>query len=94
MQAKNTTNIKGIDVSKWQGEINWNQVASDGVRYAFIKATEGTSLVDRKLKENAQGANRVGIKVGYYHFAHPDLSAQDKRNILFKRSKDYRVICR
>ncbi|AIG25135.1 hypothetical protein EGH10_10670 [Brevibacillus laterosporus] len=76
MQAKNTTNIKGIDVSKWQGEINWNQVASDGVRYAFIKATEGTSLVDRKLKENAQGANRAGIKVGYYHFAHPDLSAQ------------------
>ncbi|MDF9414288.1 glycoside hydrolase [Brevibacillus laterosporus] len=76
MQAKNTTNIKGIDVSKWQGEINWNQVASDDVKYAFIKATEGTSLVDRKLKENAQGANRAGIKVGYYHFAHPDLSAQ------------------
>lgn len=76
MQAKNTTNIKGIDVSKWQGEINWSQVASDGVKYAFIKATEGTSLVDRKLKENAQGANRAGIKVGYYHFAHPDLSAQ------------------
>ncbi|MCR8983521.1 glycoside hydrolase family 25 protein [Brevibacillus laterosporus] len=76
MQAKNTTNIKGIDVSKWQGEINWNQVASDGVKYAFIKATEGTSLVDKKLKENAQGANRAGIKVGYYHFAHPDLSAQ------------------
>ncbi|WP_082890993.1 GH25 family lysozyme [Brevibacillus sp. SKDU10] len=44
MQAKNTTNIKGIDVSKWQGEINWNQVASDGVKYAFIKATEGTSI--------------------------------------------------
>ncbi|RAP30415.1 hypothetical protein C2W64_01611 [Brevibacillus laterosporus] len=40
MQAKNETNIKGIDVSKWQGEINWNQVASDGVKYAFIKAME------------------------------------------------------
>ncbi|QOT01293.1 hypothetical protein JNUCC42_09155 [Brevibacterium sp. JNUCC-42] len=59
--------MKGIDVSKWQGEIN--QVASDGVKYAFIKATEGTSLVDRKLKENAQRANRAGIKVGYYHLA-------------------------
>ncbi|MGG0793642.1 GH25 family lysozyme [Brevibacillus laterosporus] len=46
------------------------------MKYAFIKATEGTSLVDKKLKENAQGANRAGIKVGYYHFAHPDLSAQ------------------
>ncbi|MED1666924.1 GH25 family lysozyme [Brevibacillus laterosporus] len=31
-------------MSKWQGEINWNQVASDGVKYVFIKATEGTSL--------------------------------------------------
>ncbi|ATO50289.1 GH25 family lysozyme [Brevibacillus laterosporus] len=66
------------DVSKWQGEINRNQVESDGVKYAFIKATEGTSLVDRKLKENAQGANRAGIKVGYYHFAHPDLSVQSQ----------------
>ncbi|MBG9786535.1 hypothetical protein ABD74_02395 [Brevibacillus laterosporus] len=65
MQTKNETNIKGIDVSKWQGEINWNP-------------TEGTSLVDRKLKENAQGANRAGIKVGYYHFAHPDLSVQSQ----------------
>ncbi|MCG7319773.1 glycoside hydrolase family 25 protein [Brevibacillus laterosporus] len=45
------------------------------MKYAFIKATEGTSLVDKKLKENAQGAYKVGIKVGYYHFAHPDLSA-------------------
>ncbi|MCR8939402.1 phage holin family protein [Brevibacillus laterosporus] len=34
------------------------------------------SLVDRKLKESSQGANNTGIKVGYYHFAHPDLSAQ------------------
>ncbi|TPG73172.1 hypothetical protein EEL31_02010 [Brevibacillus laterosporus] len=84
MQGKNETNIKGIDVSKWQGEINWNQVASDGVKYAFIKATEGTSLVDRKLNENTQGANRAGIKVGYYHFAHPDMSPQDQANHFLK----------
>ncbi|WP_261382842.1 GH25 family lysozyme, partial [Bacillus licheniformis] len=36
--------IKGIDVSHWQGNINWKKVAGDGIKFAFIKATEGTTL--------------------------------------------------
>ncbi|WP_458117994.1 GH25 family lysozyme [Bacillus sp. PK6-026] len=61
--------IKGIDVSHWQGNINWKKVAGDGIKFAFIKATEGTTLKDNKFVTNISGANAVGIKTGAYHFA-------------------------
>lgn len=61
--------IKGIDVSHHQGNIDWKKVAADGVKFAFIKATEGTSFVDPKFYTNVNGANAVGIKTGAYHFA-------------------------
>lgn len=60
---------KGIDVSHWQGDIDWNKVAADGVSFAFLKATEGTSYVDPTFYKNAEGARAAGIKVGAYHFA-------------------------
>ncbi|MGI6834707.1 GH25 family lysozyme [Bacillus paralicheniformis] len=61
--------IKGIDVSHWQGNINWKKVAGDGIKFAFIKATEGTTLKDNKFVTNVSGANAAGIKTGAYHFA-------------------------
>jgi len=75
MQAISAGNVKGIDVSKWQGFIDWPKVAASGVKFAFIKATQGTSLVDACLKRNAQEAHAAGIAVGYYHFATPEQSA-------------------
>lgn len=74
MQARNPANIKGIDVSHHQGVIDWKKVAADGVKFALIKATQGTSFVDPKLKTNAKAAAANGIKVSYYHFAEPDQS--------------------
>jgi lysozyme len=64
--------IHGIDVSKWQGTIDWKKVAAADVRYAFIKATEGIGYVDPMLHRNARGADAVGLKVGLYHFLRPD----------------------
>lgn len=61
--------IKGIDVSHWQGDINWKKVAADRIKFAFIKATEGTTLKDNKFETNVSGANAAGIKTGAYHFA-------------------------
>ncbi|WP_199427166.1 GH25 family lysozyme [Thermaerobacillus caldiproteolyticus] len=61
--------IKGIDVSHWQGNIDWKKVAGEGVKFAFIKATEGTGLIDDTFFENVNGANAAGIKTGAYHFA-------------------------
>jgi lysozyme len=64
-----TTQIKGIDVSHHQGNIDWKKVAAEGVKFAFIKASEGYTFVDSKFKTNVEGANATGIKTGAYHYA-------------------------
>ncbi|MEI5909444.1 GH25 family lysozyme [Bacillus spongiae] len=62
--------IKGIDVSHWQGNINWDKVQKDGVKFAFIKATQGTSYSKvHYFKDNAKKAVKEGIHVGAYHYA-------------------------
>jgi lysozyme len=62
-------NYNGLDVSKHQGVINWDVVKKDSkIQYVFIKATEGSNVVDEKYRANIQGARRVGIKVGSYHY--------------------------
>ncbi|MGE7903467.1 GH25 family lysozyme [Peribacillus sp. NPDC094092] len=62
--------IKGIDVSHWQGAINWGEVAKADVKFVFIKATEGTSYSKLSyFKENAPQALAAGLKVGAYHYA-------------------------
>jgi lysozyme len=60
--------IQGIDVSKWQQDIDWAQVKSAGTRFAFIKATEGGDLLDRNFRENWNGAKAAGVPRGAYHF--------------------------
>lgn len=60
--------VIGVDVSVYQGDIDWRNLKNEGVRFAFIKATEGTSLIDRNFKYNWRKAHRTGIKTGAYHF--------------------------
>lgn len=59
----------GIDVSKHQGTIDWREVAGDGIRFAYIKASEGVGYRDPKFDANILGAQEAGIRVGAYHFA-------------------------
>ena len=66
----NMENVKGIDVSHWQGVINWDEVAKAGMKFVFIKATEGTNYSKLSyFKENAPKALAAGLKVGAYHYA-------------------------
>lgn len=59
------------DVSQWQGEINWPRVARDPIAAVIIKATEGATEVDPRFEANRGGAEAVGLRVGFYHFADP-----------------------
>ena len=71
------TGLEGIDVSHYQGHIDWKTVAKSGeVSYAYIKATEGATLVDDTYRRNLIGARQVGIHVGVYHFYRPNVSPQ------------------
>jgi len=62
----------GIDVSHFQGNIDWNAVAASGVSFAYVKATEGFTFNDDKFVQNMTNAAAAGVKAGGYHFARPD----------------------
>jgi hypothetical protein len=66
------TNLLGIDVSSTQGSINWTSVHSDGVQFAFARATEGTTFTDVDFSSNMTHGKSAGIQMGAWHFAHPD----------------------
>jgi GH25 family lysozyme M1 (1,4-beta-N-acetylmuramidase) len=59
---------RGIDVSRHQGNIDWNAVKASGINFAFMKATEGVDYTDPNYTTNAQGASAAGINIGAYHF--------------------------
>lgn len=61
--------LKGIDVSRWQGEIDWELVKRDGIQFAMIKIAGGSRSLDPKYKANISGANQVGIPVGVYFYS-------------------------
>ncbi len=60
--------VHGIDVSKWNGEIDWARVKGSGVAFAFIKATEGGDRVDQTFERNWREAAAVGMPRAPYHF--------------------------
>lgn len=74
---------EGIDVSHYQGTINWDQVVGGtDISYVYLKATEGASLVDRTYARNLAEAKRVGLSVGSYHFYRPNISWKEQFNNL------------
>jgi len=62
--------VHGVDVSKYQGDIDWQAVKDAGVDFAYIKASEGADNVDRKFMANWQGARAAGVPRGPYHFVY------------------------
>ena len=64
----------GIDISEFQGDINWSKVKKDGISFAFIRCggrgyTKGTCYEDKKFAQNVKNAKKAGIKVGVYFFS-------------------------
>lgn len=70
---------QGIDVSHYQGIIDWEKIAhGTNIKFVYIKASEGSSHRDSLYLRNTQEAHRVGIAVGSYHYFHPNV-AVDKQ---------------
>ncbi|HEU5473254.1 MAG TPA: GH25 family lysozyme [Actinophytocola sp.] len=64
----------GIDVSHWQGRMDWPAMAARGIRWAYMKATQGTSYRDPEFGNNYTGSRTAGLLRGAYHFAQPSIS--------------------
>lgn len=59
---------QGIDVSSWQGSINFSQVKNSGIDFVYIKSSEGRSYIDPFFEVNYQNAKANGLKIGFYHY--------------------------
>lgn len=60
--------LRGIDVSHHQGAINWKKVSDHKIGFCFIKATEGRTLVDKRLVQNLEGCRKNDLPRGAYHY--------------------------
>ncbi len=60
--------VHGVDVSRWQGNIDWDKLRGQGANFAYIKATDGGDHLDPMFKRNWRGAHEAGLKRGAYHF--------------------------
>lgn len=76
--SKSRYPIRGVDVSHYQGEIDWKVLSGQGIDFAYIKATEGSSHTDPEFMKNWMGAQAVNLKAGAYHFFSFDSQANDQ----------------
>jgi lysozyme len=60
--------IHGVDVSRWQGNIDWAKLRTQGANFAYIKSTDGGDHLDPMFRKNWNGAGAAGLKRGAYHF--------------------------
>lgn len=66
--SKSRYPVRGVDVSHYQGEIDWPVLARQNIDFAYVKATEGSSHVDRKFQQNWEAMGKTGLSIGVYHF--------------------------
>ena len=73
--------VKGVDVSSYQGDIDWDVLSSQGIDFAYIKATEGSSTVDRCFEANWNNASKTSLRIGAYHFFSFESSGENQAKL-------------
>ena len=81
--------VRGIDVSHHQKQINWNLVSKDNISFVYVKATEGKTYKDPRFDENIKGALKVGLPVGAYHYFRMTSGAREQFYNFRKALKNY-----
>lgn len=74
---------QGIDVSDWQGYIDYNQVRASGIEVVYIKASQGSNIKDPYFDINYENAKANGLKVGFYHFLTATNTAEAEQEAQF-----------
>lgn len=71
-----STDVRGVDVSSYQGDVDMSKLKEQGISFVYVKATEGSSHTDEKFKQNWQNAKTAGLLSGAYHFFSFDSSGE------------------
>ena len=92
------TGTMGIDVSKWNGNIDWKAVKNSGVSYVIIRcgyrgSSQGMLVEDPKFNTNIKGASDAGLKVGVYFFtqAVDEVEAVEEASYVLDKVKNYKI---
>lgn len=89
-----STSILGIDISDYQTVTSWSQVKASGVVFAWAKSTEGMTVNDAAFVSNITNGESAGVKMGAYHFAHPENnSAADEAQHFLSVAGPYIATC-
>lgn len=90
--------VLGIDVSTWNGNIDWNKVKNSGVSYVIIRtgfrgSTQGSLVEDNKFRQNIKGATNAGLKVGVYFFSQAinEVEAVEEASMVLGQIKGYKL---
>ena len=78
---------EGIDVSNWQGNINFTEVANSGIQVVYIKATQGTNYVSPTFEQSYKNAKANGLKIGFYHYVTARSEEEARQEAQFFASK-------
>lgn len=90
--------LRGIDVSKWQKDIDWKKVSISGVDFVMIRSSFGSEDVDQCLKKNVEGCEKYGIPYGFYHYTYAKNAAEAANEAKFflknirKYSPEYPIV--
>lgn len=85
--------VFGIDVSHHQGTIDWQKISEQKqVKFAYVKATEGTYFVDPRNQNNSKSLKQLRIPFGNYHFFHPNESASLQANFFLSHIPKYPIL--
>src|SRR5437868_2924412 len=79
--------LQGIDVSYYQGSINWSSVKSAGKSFAIIRVSDGTGFNDPKFETNWSGSKAAKVVHGTYQFFRPGTSATAQANLVISKLK-------
>lgn len=97
-QAVSGTASLGIDVSKWQGEIDWDKVKNDGIEFVIIRcgyrgSVTGTLVEDPYFEQNIRGATAAGLQVGVYFFTQAvnEVEAVEEASMVVSLIRDYEL---
>ena len=98
LKHKNENTMIGLDVSRWQGDINFQEVKDAGVEFVFVRVGSqrgvgGEYYIDPKFHQNIKGFNEVGIPVGIYFYSYADSikSAKTEAKWVVEQLKEYKV---
>ena len=81
----------GIDVARYQGDIDWQEVSKEKILFVYIKATEGKTYTDPKFHQNIKGAQKAGLMVGAYHFFRMTSGAREQFNHFYSQVSKYKM---